>query len=122
MHVLGKERVRHNGSPFLGRSYSPAVAQAAMQRQSSRITCSHVSDYVQRTAEMLADGKVVAWFQGGAEFGPRALGHRSILADPRRSEMRNFINPPKIKFRERFSSFCAICSAGRCANLFSRYL
>ena len=75
-----------------------------MQRQSSRITCSHVSDYVQRTAEMLADGKVVAWFQGGAEFGSQSPGHRSILADPRRSEMRNFINS-KIKFREDFRPF-----------------
>jgi carbamoyltransferase len=104
MHVLGKERVRHNGSPFLGRSYTPAVSQAAVQRHGPQIISSNTSDYVQRTAEMLADGKVVAWFQGGAEFGPRALGHRSILADPRRPEMRDFINS-KIKFREDFRPF-----------------
>lgn len=104
MHVLGKERVLHTGSTFLGRSYTPATSQAAVQRHSPRITSSSTSDYVQRTAEMLADGKVVAWFQGGAEFGPRALGHRSILADPRRPEMRNFINA-QIKFREDFRPF-----------------
>jgi carbamoyltransferase len=53
---------------------------------------------------MLADGKMVGWFQGGAEFGPRALGHRSILADPRNPGVRDFINS-RIKFREDFRLF-----------------
>jgi carbamoyltransferase len=56
------------------------------------------------TAARLADGNVVGWFQGRMEWGARALGNRSILADPRRRDMRDIINV-KIKFRERFRPF-----------------
>jgi carbamoyltransferase len=52
----------------------------------------------------LADGKIVGWFQGRAEFGERALGNRSILADPRRTEMKDLVNE-RIKFREEFRPF-----------------
>lgn len=61
-------------------------------------------DYIQRTARLLAEGKIVGWFQDGSEFGPRALGRRSILADPRNTEARRFINS-EIKFREDFRPF-----------------
>ena len=56
------------------------------------------------TARLLADGNVVGWFQGRMEWGARALGNRSILADPRRADMRDLINA-KIKFREKFRPF-----------------
>jgi predicted NodU family carbamoyl transferase len=56
------------------------------------------------TAKLLAEGKVIGWFQDGCEFGPRALGNRSILADPRKKDVRTFINN-KIKFREDFRPF-----------------
>ena len=56
------------------------------------------------TAERLAQGKIVGWFQGRMEWGARALGNRSILADPRRADMREIINT-KIKFREKFRPF-----------------
>ena len=56
------------------------------------------------TASRIADGAIVGWFQGRMEWGARALGNRSILADPRRSDMRDVINQ-KIKFRERFRPF-----------------
>jgi carbamoyltransferase len=56
------------------------------------------------TAERIAEGKVVGWFQGRMEWGARALGNRSILADPRRTDMREIINT-KIKFREKFRPF-----------------
>jgi len=55
-------------------------------------------------AERLAAGKIVGWFQGRMEWGARALGNRSILADPRRADMRETINT-KIKFREQFRPF-----------------
>jgi carbamoyltransferase len=58
----------------------------------------------ERTARLLDEGNVVGWFQGRMEFGPRALGHRSILADPRRSDMQRVLNQ-KIKFRESFRPF-----------------
>jgi len=57
-----------------------------------------------RTAELIADGAVVGWFQGRMEWGARALGNRSIVADPRRPDMRDIINQ-KIKLRERFRPF-----------------
>jgi carbamoyltransferase len=53
---------------------------------------------------MIADGKIVAWFQGRMEFGPRALGNRSLLADPRRADMRNILNQ-RVKHREDFRPF-----------------
>ena len=56
------------------------------------------------TAERIADGRVVGWYQGRMEWGARALGNRSILADPRRGDMREIINT-RIKFRERFRPF-----------------
>jgi carbamoyltransferase len=57
-----------------------------------------------RTAKPISDGKIVGWFQGRMEWGPRALGNRSILADPRREDMRDIINS-KIKIRESFRPF-----------------
>lgn len=62
------------------------------------------NDVTTEAAELLASGKVIAWFQQGSEFGPRALGHRSILADPRIDSIKNFINK-HIKFREDFRPF-----------------
>lgn len=56
------------------------------------------------TAHMLAQGNIVGWFQGAAEWGPRALGNRSILADPRRADMKDILNA-RIKHREKFRPF-----------------
>jgi carbamoyltransferase len=61
-------------------------------------------ELVQRTARAIVDGKVVGWFQGRMEWGPRALGNRSILADPRRADMKEILNA-KIKRRESFRPF-----------------
>jgi carbamoyltransferase len=61
-------------------------------------------DICKRTAELLADGKIVGWFQGRAEMGPRALGNRSILADPRNADVKERIND-KVKFREEYRPF-----------------
>ena len=59
---------------------------------------------IQRTAAIVADGKILGWFQGRAEWGPRALGNRSIVADPRRPEMKEILNQ-RIKHREIFRPF-----------------
>jgi len=61
-------------------------------------------DLCRWTAERIAEGKIIGWFQGRMEWGARALGNRSILADPRRADMREMINT-KIKFREKFRPF-----------------
>src|SRR6202040_2364578 len=63
-------------------------------------------ELVRQAAQAIADGKVVGWFQGRMEFGPRALGNRSILADPRRTDMKDILNS-RIKHREPFRPFCS---------------
>ncbi len=62
-------------------------------------------ELVDQTARQIADGNIAGWFQGRMEFGPRALGNRSILADPRRHDMKDILNK-RIKFREPFRPFC----------------
>ena len=75
------------------------------------------ADLVARTAQLLADEQVVGWFQGRMEFGPRALGARSILADPRGPRMQALINL-KVKFREGFRPFAPSVLADRAAEYF----
>ena len=75
------------------------------------------ADLVSATASRLAQGKVVGWFQGRMEFGPRALGSRSILADPRDATMRDHINA-LVKKREAFRPFAPAVVAERCSEFF----
>ena len=72
---------------------------------------------VTRVAGYLAEGKIVGWFQGAAEFGPRALGNRSILADPRRAEMKDILNE-KVKHREPFRPFAPAILEERLSEYF----
>jgi carbamoyltransferase len=73
-------------------------------RQCTRTNMSNEQQLCEWTASRIADGRVVGWFQGRMEWGARALGNRSILADPRRRDMRDIINA-RIKFREKFRPF-----------------
>jgi carbamoyltransferase len=82
-----------------------AAHEADLARAGCRRTRHETEDDLCRwTAERIADGKVVGWFQGRMEWGARALGNRSILTDPRRPDMREIINT-RIKFREKFRPF-----------------
>jgi carbamoyltransferase len=74
-------------------------------------------DLIDRTAAAIAAGKVVGWFQGPMEFGPRALGNRSILADPRRHDMKDILNS-RIKHREPFRPFCPSILAEKVGEYF----
>jgi carbamoyltransferase len=90
---------------YLGPQFSDIQLMAALRK--SGITYTYYPDFealAQAVARKLADGKVTGWFQGRMEFGPRALGNRSILADPRNPEMQKRLNL-KIKFREGFRPF-----------------
>jgi carbamoyltransferase len=89
-------------SACLGPSYDSAAVIAALDK--ARVPYRRVADPAQEAARWLANGNVIGWFQGAAEFGPRALGARSILADPRQPEMRDRINA-RIKGREAFRPF-----------------
>ena len=103
LEAFGRERVDHDRSVFFGRPYSETAIVAALAAH-SRVRGTRREDVVAAAVELLVAGKVVAWFQGGAEFGPRALGHRSLLADPRLPDVALRINRD-IKFREDFRPF-----------------
>src|SRR3989442_1593176 len=68
-------------------------------------------------AELLAQGKIIGWFQGRSEFGPRALGHRSILADPTRADMKDEVNK-RVKYREEFRPFAPAVLDTEAAKIF----
>jgi len=70
-------------------------------------------------ASAIAAGKVVGWFQGGMEFGPRALGNRSIVADPRRADMKDILNT-RIKHRETYRPFAPSVLEERVGEYFER--
>ena len=79
---------------YVGRRYSDQEAATELQKFLVRIQVDAVkSDNVCRdTAKLLADQKVIGWFQDRSEFGPRALGNRSLIADPRKPEMKDILN------------------------------
>jgi len=108
IEVLGNSKPQPAGCPFLGQSSSRQEIEKAIgdfgAANQLPFHVTETADYINETAELLAAGKVVGWFQGGAEFGPRALGHRSILAHPGLAEVRDHINS-NIKFREDFRPF-----------------
>src|SRR5262249_3756607 len=87
----------YRGPAFSRRDILAAVKSAGLNARRSKAPARDAAD-------MIADGKIVAWFQGRMEFGPRALGNRSLLADPRRPDMRNILNQ-KVKHREDFRPF-----------------
>ncbi|MDJ1158647.1 carbamoyltransferase C-terminal domain-containing protein [Chelatococcus sp. SYSU_G07232] len=89
-------------TPYLGAGLctEPMERLAAQEPRARRLG----ADIVTATARLLAEGKLVGWAQGRAEFGPRALGNRSILADPRPAGMKDAINA-KVKYREAFRPF-----------------
>jgi carbamoyltransferase len=72
---------------------------------------------IDRTVNAIVQGKIVGWFHGRMEFGPRALGNRSILADPRRKDMKEILNS-RIKYREPFRPFCPSILAERAGQFF----
>jgi carbamoyltransferase len=89
---------------YLGPGYSDEEVGAYLESAGAQSVRLDDATLTRRTAQAIADGGVVGWFQGRMEFGPRALGARSILADPRDPKMRDTLNM-KIKFREGFRPF-----------------
>ena len=90
---------------------------AVGQFETVESAASHEEELIANTATAIADGKIVGWFQGRMEFGPRALGNRSILADPRRRDMKEILNL-RIKFREPFRPFCPSILSDRVGDYF----
>ncbi len=89
---------------YLGPSYEQADIEQRLSAAGAKFTVLSDEDLTARTASDLADGKGIGWFQGRMEFGPRALGCRSILGDPRSPTMQKLLNL-KVKYRESFRPF-----------------
>jgi len=94
---------RMHGS-YLGPEYTPGQIRDALDAAGARYTVLDDDTLFSRTAQLIAEENVVGWFQGRMEFGPRALGGRSIVGDPRSSKMQSVMNL-KIKYRESFRPF-----------------
>ena len=89
---------------YLGPEFDDDETQTRLKAVGARYATLPRDRLIDRTAQALADGKAVGWFQGRMEFGPRALGNRSILADPRDPHMQRKLNL-KVKYRESFRPF-----------------
>jgi carbamoyltransferase len=87
---------------FLGPGYSDSEIVAALDN--AKVDYRRMDNTAKEVARLIADGKIVAWYQGRMEWGPRALGNRSLLADPTRVEMRDIVNK-WVKHREDFRPF-----------------
>ncbi|MFC7387120.1 carbamoyltransferase family protein [Sphaerisporangium rhizosphaerae] len=105
-------------SPYLGRLYTETEMRAALATHGDRLRVSRPDDLFVHVAEELAAGAVTGWFQGRSEIGPRALGNRSILADPRRPDMKDRINA-KVKHREPFRPFAPVVLEERQGEFFT---
>ena len=98
-----KSKVIHENI-YVGPSYSNQQIKKFLESQNISYQEFSSSELFPSVAQLIADGKIVGWYQGKMEWGPRALGSRSILADPRKSEMKDILNE-KIKHRESFRPF-----------------
>lgn len=87
---------------YLGSAFDEDSIETTLR--DDKLRCTHLSDPAASAAELLSQGKIIGWFQGRMEFGPRALGNRSILADPRDPEMNAKVNNA-VKFREWWRPF-----------------
>jgi carbamoyltransferase len=89
---------------YLGPSFEKAEIERRLNSVGARFQSLTESEVISRTATALEDGKAIGWFQGRMEFGPRALGNRSIIGDPRSPDMQSILNL-KVKYRESFRPF-----------------
>ena len=107
------------GSACLGRAYAPAEVDAAIEAHAGQIQSEVETPdgLVRRVAQALSKGHIVARFESGSEFGPRALGHRSILADPTFERMKDVVNA-RVKFREAFRPFAPFVPLERADEVF----
>ncbi len=115
--ILGYKRSSVMDHAFLGPEYSNNDMRNYLADNGVEYREYNNDELIKVTAKLLNDQKVIGWFQGRMEFGPRALGARSILADPRNPDAKNIVNS-KIKFREEFRPFAPTILAEKCSEYF----
>ena len=99
-----RRRLNHDAC---GRPYSARAVSAAVEKFAPRVRAHSPEDVIAEAAERLCAGQIIGWFDGGSELGPRALGQRSILCDPRRPEAKEILNL-RVKRREPFRPFAPV--------------
>jgi carbamoyltransferase len=103
-YLANQERIV-NSSPYIGPDFSnDGIKSVLDSRNINYLFVKDQQDLYDKVTDYIINGKIIGWFQGKMEFGPRALGNRSILADPRDPDMKHKVNS-KIKFREEFRPF-----------------
>ncbi|HIG98503.1 TPA: carbamoyltransferase [Candidatus Woesearchaeota archaeon] len=115
--LLGKPRVATMEKADLGPSYSHEQIKQFLDNRGVKYTELAEKELLRTVAKLVWDNKVVGWFQGRMEFGERALGNRSILANPCNPEMRDILNL-KVKHREQFRPFAPVVTAEDAAKYF----
>ena len=115
--LLGQPRRFVLEHAFWGQSYSDSEVESFLQSEGIRYERLEEDRLLDRTVEGLQAGEVIGWYQDRFEWGPRALGHRSILADPRREDMKDVVNT-KIKFREPYRPFAPAVLSGQVHEYF----
>lgn len=106
-HVLGKQKRPRFNHAYLGKAVKEEEIKKFIRRRKIKVERFSNKKLVEKLAELLVEGKVIGWVRGRFEWGPRALGARSILADPRSKKMKDLVNS-KIKFREAFRPFAPV--------------
>nr|MCU0449983.1 carbamoyltransferase [Bernardetiaceae bacterium] len=118
--VQGQARPQPQAHSYFGAHFTNDQVEDLLQaRQMSAERFTDQAALVQFVSRRIADGAVVGWFQGKAEFGPRALGNRSILADPRRPDAKDLLNK-KVKLRETFRPFAPSILKEQAATYFEQ--
>jgi carbamoyltransferase len=122
--ILGKPRSFLMNHAYWGPGYSrdqvrQSIDSSPLSRNGYSVAELPEPELMHNTAQIIADGKILGWFQGRAEWGPRALGNRSIVADPRRPEMKEILNR-RIKHREIFRPFAPSILAESTADYFEK--
>src|SRR5919199_5902326 len=117
--LLGQPRRFKMEHAYYGPGFTNEECAAALRAAGLKFETLPDEELLPRVARLLADGAILGWFQGRMEFGPRALGNRSFLADPRRADMRELLNK-KVKLREWFRPLAPSMLAEAAEDLFGR--
>jgi carbamoyltransferase len=115
--ILGNPRKWRMRSSYAGRSYSSDEITKVINKYRHWCEPVETDDILETTSKLLSEKQIVGWFQGGSEFGPRSLGHRSILSDARSADMRDILNK-KVKHRESFRPFAPSILEDHCSEYF----
>ena len=117
--TLGQPRKFQQTHSYYGPSYGQGDIESLLQAENARFETLPDEILIPRVAAAIREGKIIGWFQGRMEWGPRALGNRSILVDPRRDDMQDILNE-RIKRRESFRPFAPSILLDRVGEYFEQ--